>query len=676
MSAMSEAHIQDDVIGRVRNTRLTKAQSLLPIFEAVVNSLHAIEDSKRPGLITVALIRASQETIAESISAPLIGFEITDNGVGFNEANYTSFCTADSRLKLKRGGKGIGRFVWLKAFARVDVDSTYLEDGKTLRRSFKFVAQEPPIQDLNIVDAEGEPKTVVRLTDIHRPFEGAFPATAETLADRLTRHLLIFLIKPSCAEIRVFDRSGETFLDVKKHFEDQLLITYSERSFELKSEKLKLTFVYMHAGATPTHKLVLCADGREVLTYALNKFIPDVTGRAIPSPEGEPSELWVVVSGDYLDRTVSQERTGFMFADSESHDADGLDLTQTELMDAVRHECEQVIRGFLDRVEQEKVRRIENFAMHQEPEYRVLLKHASEAIRRIPADVSDIKLEVELHKILHSVEIELKEEGKEFLSDVESANRDPEYVERYDRYVDKLLDYRQSELAKYVIHRRTIIELLNRALGMKSDGTFSLEDQVHKILYPMRTTSEDIDFGQQNLWLIDEKLTYHYHLASDTELSVAKVVDVESRKRPDVLIFDRPSAFVEGEYPFDSVVIIELKRPQRNAYGTEEKDPCQQVLSYIEDIQGGKVIGEDGQHLQISDKTRFYCYILADITPNLRRIVKRNDFFETPDGLGYFKFTQNFNAYIEIVSYRKLVEDAKRRNRVLFEKLSLPGYSV
>jgi hypothetical protein len=123
-------------------------------------------------------------------------------------------------------------------------------------------------------------------------------------------------------------------------------------------------------------------------------------------------------------------------------------------------------------------------------------------------------------------------------------------------------------------------------------------------------------------------------------------------------------------------VIIELKRPQRNAYGTEEKDPCQQVLSYIEDIQGGKVIGEDGQHLQISDKTRFYCYILADITPNLRRIVKRNDFFETPDGLGYFKFTQNFNAYIEIVSYRKLVEDAKRRNRVLFEKLSLPGYSV
>jgi hypothetical protein len=33
---MSDAHIEDDVIGRVRNTRLSKSQSLIAIFEAVV----------------------------------------------------------------------------------------------------------------------------------------------------------------------------------------------------------------------------------------------------------------------------------------------------------------------------------------------------------------------------------------------------------------------------------------------------------------------------------------------------------------------------------------------------------------------------------------------------------------------------------------------------------------
>lgn len=673
---MTDAHIEDDVIGRVRNTRLSKSQSLIAIFEAVVNSLHSIEDAHCPGMIQVGIVRSAQLTMGEDVRPPVIGFEVVDNGLGFTEANYKSFCTADSRLKLKRGGKGIGRFVWLKAFTNVAIDSVYVEGSKTLRRTFVFVAQENPIQNIHLGPAEGEPRTVVTLTGIRQPYEGTFPTTAEALADRLTRHLLVFLINENCAEIRVADRDAGDFIDVKRHFHEHLLIEVARRSFELKGETFELTFVQMHASAEPNHRLVLCADGREVLTYPLHNLIPDVRGRTIPSKEGQASEVWVLVSGEYLNRAVSQERTGFMFADSDSTEVDALDLTQRELQGAIAEECRVVLAGFLQGVELEKVRRIENFAMHQEPEYRVLLKHASKEIRKIPADITDSKLDVELHKILHGVELELKEQGKEFLNeDAETAVRDPGYVERYDRYVEKLLDYRQSELAKYVIHRRTIIELLSKALSMKQDGKFSLEDQVHKILYPLRTTSDDLEFGQQNLWLIDEKLTYHYYLASDTESSKMKVIDSVSRDRPDVLIFDRPAAFVEGEFPFQSIVIIELKRPQRNNYSGEDKDPCEQVYAYIEDILAGKVIGEDRQHLQVSDKTRFYCYILADMTSNLKRLAKRNEFYETPDGLGYFKFSQNYNAYVEIISYRKMLEDAKRRNRVLFEKLALPGYA-
>jgi len=419
-----------------------------------------------------------------------------------------------------------------------------------------------------------------------------------------------------------------------------------------------------------------CADGREVLTYPLHAVVPDLKGRPIPYAEGQPAELWILVSGSYLDRTVGPERTGFMFADRDSSDVDAFDLTQNELNDGILALCTRLLKDFLQRLDVEKFRRVENFVMHQEPEYRVLLKHAPQEIRKIPVDIPDSRLDIELHKILHGVELALKEEGREFLGDADSANEDQEYIQRYNKYVEKLLDYRQSELAKYVIHRRTIIELLNKALAMKTDGKMSLEDQVHKILYPQRTTSDDLEFGQQNLWLIDEKLTYHYHLASDTELSKMKVIDSASRNRPDVLIFDRPAAFVEGEFPFQSIVVIELKRPQRTNYSGEDKDPCEQVYSYIEDLLAGKVIGEDKQHLQVSDKTRFYGYILADMTPQLKRLAKRNEFYETPDGLGYFKFSQNYNAYVEIVSYRKLIEDAKRRNRVLFEKLSLPGYGT
>ena len=43
----------------------------------------------------------------------------------------------------------------------------------------------------------------------------------------------------------------------------------------------------------------------------------------------------------------------------------------------------------------------------------------------------------------------------------------------------------------------------------------------------------------------------------------------------------------------------------------------------------------------------------------------------TPDNLGYYGFNETLSAYYEILSYQKILEDAKRRNRILFEKLNL-----
>lgn len=56
--------------GRLRNTRLPKTRGLFPVFEAVVNSIHAIEDrsedqsSVSNGHIYVDILRDPQGTIA------------------------------------------------------------------------------------------------------------------------------------------------------------------------------------------------------------------------------------------------------------------------------------------------------------------------------------------------------------------------------------------------------------------------------------------------------------------------------------------------------------------------------------------------------------------------------------------------------------------------------------
>ena len=46
-------------------------------------------------------------------------------------------------------------------------------------------------------------------------------------------------------------------------------------------------------------------------------------------------------------------------------------------------------------------------------------------------------------------------------------------------------------------------------------------------------------------------------------------------------------------------------------------------------------------------------------------------YHRTADNEGYFVTLPEGNGYVEIISYDKLVRDAKRRNRVLFEKLGL-----
>src|SRR5437868_3416360 len=107
------------IAGRVRNTSLPKSKALLPLFEAVMNSFQAIEDSGGSGH-TIDITAERERTLEEDKPGFITGFVVTDTGVGFTDANYDSFDTVDSPYKAGRGGKGLGRFLWLKAFERVE----------------------------------------------------------------------------------------------------------------------------------------------------------------------------------------------------------------------------------------------------------------------------------------------------------------------------------------------------------------------------------------------------------------------------------------------------------------------------------------------------------------------------------------------------------------------------
>jgi CRISPR/Cas system-associated endonuclease Cas3-HD len=63
--------------------------------------------------------------------------------------------------------------------------------------------------------------------------------------------------------------------------------------------------------------------------------------------------------------------------------------------------------------------------------------------------------------------------------------------------------------------------------------------------------------------------------------------------------------------------------------------------------------------------------LICDIKPTVEDYLIDADFKKTPDGDGFYRYHDAFSAYIEVIPYQKLVSDAKKRNRALFEHLHL-----
>jgi hypothetical protein len=180
-----------------------------------------------------------------------------------------------------------------------------------------------------------------------------------------------------------------------------------------------------------------------------------------------------------------------------------------------------------------------------------------------------------------------------------------------------------------------------------------------------------------NLWLVDERLAFHNYLASDKTLNSIPITGDTSTKEPDICalnICENPILVSDKQsLPLASITVIEIKRPMRNdAKAGEEKDPIEQALGYLNRIRKGTVTTASGRLIPNSEDIPGYCYIICDLTES---IVDRCNFLDltiTSDHLGYFGFHKQYKAYIEVISYDRLVNSAKERNRAFFDKLGLP----
>ena len=664
-----------DIRGQLNNIRLAESKALWPLFEAVVNSIQAIEDSpnKNNGRIHISAQREisynEKLDANKDILEKFESFSITDNGVGLDEQNYKSFNTAYSTLKAKKGCKGIGRFLWLKAFKEVSLQSNYAENGVWYNRTFTF-SPDGIIPDENIkVSQEQELSTTVTLKEFLSPYKQSCPVELDVIAKKLIEHCLLFFISDNCPEIILSDGVSET-INLNKYFENNIKDSLHQDHFTLKDNEFVLYHLRLPEGAT-SHELHLCANMQEVLSFDLKKQIPDLQKKIIP--KDDPIGFYYIgyLTGVYLDSIVNTTRTGFDF-DEIGNQLALFGTGKENLVSTAVEYVQGYLSDYLSDIEKRKREQIDTFVSQDKPTYRYLLNNRPEVYQAIPAGLKADDLDMELHKHVQLWEREIKKQEKELekAATKSISQDDTSYQKLFEQYWSSVTEISKTCLAEYVARRKTLLKMLEDALTIQNDGNFKKEDVIHSLICPMRHTSNDITFEEMNLWIVDERLAYHKYLASDKTLKSMPVIDSNSTKEPDIAIFDQAFAYSDSEEPFTTVTIVEFKKPDN-----DNKNPVNQVGEYVDLIRQGKKKKANGQSFSITDGTLFRCYVICDLTDKMRTHCLNSGLIPTADNLGFTGFNQYRHSYIEVISYNKLLCDAKKRNEILFEKLFSPKLS-
>ena len=584
--------------GRVRNTTLPKSHALLPLLEAVVNGLQAIDvrgDDIGHGRLKVTIERGAQEAFdfgagpGRAPLKPIVGFVVEDNGVGFTPDNMGSFETLDTDFKASLGCRGVGRLLWLKAFDKVSVRSAYqAEEGTLVARQFKFsIAGE--VEHTDPPEGLTEPGTAVHLDGFKDAFQQHAPKTADAIAREVFEHCIWYFLRPGGApEVTIVD---DEVVSLNRLMDEFVFSALPLTTVEVKGQKFDMVNLCLRSSARNTApRTYWCAANRVVTEENLTGKIAGLYGRLKDQTSAEFTYA-CYLSSDYLDTHVRADRTAFDIAERASGSTLDDSISLDDIRTGVLHEIEKLLSDSLAAAREEGKARVNEFVSNRAPRYRPVLSRLAALDVTVDPSIKDQDLELLLHRNLQKLEADLIVEGQAVFAEAHSMP--PEiYQERLGKYLETVTDINQSDLAAYVSRRRAILDALAKMIRTNEQGKYSREDAIHSLLMPMRTDSNDLGHDASNLWIVDERLAFHDYLASDKTLNSMPVTGSDSSREPDILatrLVGSPVLAAEGEsLPLPSIVVVEIKRPMRND-ASEDKDPIQQCLDYVKRVRSGGI---------------------------------------------------------------------------------------
>lgn len=508
---------------QARQTALPKWKPLLPLFEAVMNSYQAIRaaDPTKAHKITIAIDRDNQ--LLDSEQAPIAAFTVTDTGIGFDDANFDSFNELFSEYKIKDGGKGVGRTIWLKAFDRVLIDSTFIAPESMIpqRRRFSFDEGYDPDKALPKTEPGQVAGTEIRLIGFRDPYKSECPKTTEQIVQRLTEHFLLVLLQPNCPRIDVHDNGQKH--SVNDAFQKEFKTTATVHKFKIKAADFTLHGFRLFTPRASRHRLIYAANQRGVVTDNLDEHIPNLTSTRLPNEDDKSFVYLAIVQSPYLTQKVNHARTDFDLTheDAEAGDPNLFadEIGRAEIRNECIHRIETDLADIIESLNEAKAQKVRSYVQTDAPQYKILLRYLPDFINKLSADPTKAEIDAALHKELHQREVKLKQEGSRIIKEAEKIDDYDEYHRRLSEFMERYNELGVSQLAQYIGHRKIIIEFLDRAISRSpKDDKYPLERVVHQLVFPRHSTSDQITYNDQNLWLIDERLTFHSLIARQAAL--------------------------------------------------------------------------------------------------------------------------------------------------------------
>jgi len=641
-AVLSRTHLNTDTHG-----------FLLPVLEAISNAMDGIEsrfggEAENKGLIKIRF---------ENLNDPTkIMISVTDNGIGLTDDNYNSFRTPFSGYKLKQRGRGFGRFIAFKVFNRILYSSRHEFFKEQIVRTFRFNINEK--NEFNFHDGEPDFSECGLCVEYNQPlrdwYELIKSLKENSILEEIGSHFLPFFLYKWLPTISIqFDDA--TPEDIKAHFQD-IFVEYENGDFSVKiegrQEKVNYSLTRIPKSPKFTNHCLLFSAADRIVGHPR-----DLTNKiGQPHFTDEKDQKYIVIAvlrSDAFEERLNDSRTSINIPLSSIEEIIGETSNIIQ-----RKESDQI-----DKIKEYQSHDLDD-ALKENPILRLGLRG-----KTISEYVSNKPNNWKPENFISDLAIQRYRATNELTKQIAEAAKNPNnYGKNIQDLVSKLDAGQKEALAEYVLHRKSIIELVEQARRHTDQGKHAPEDTIHDLVFRRFRDNVETGYFQHNLWLIDDMLAFLPYVSSDR--SMHGKGRKKGDKVSDLMFYD--DSMILGDNEGTTLGIIEFKRPSRDDYkfGNAKTDPVLQVLDTLDQAtKAGGIAKTDGTHMSFGNMPRRYAFIIADLTPTLIEVLKKHDFKNDMNPKIFIRYRDNEKLFIQAYGYETLVEMAKKRNQAFFTVL-------